>query len=219
MSRREQQPSGAIEPRRRGQLARAEGMPTFNPFSMIRRIAEDMDRMFEGVGLPGLRGLGLQELETFTPKIDIFKQDGKLVVRADLPGVDLDDITVEISNDSLVIEGERTYEHEEDEEGVYRVERGSGHFRREIPLPEGVKPDTATATFKNGVLEIAMEAPEMEQHRRIEVKSEEQAQQPQQAQTQSEQGQAQSEQAQTPSEGETKAERPEQTEEKGPKAA
>jgi len=210
MSRREQQQSGAIEPRRRGQLARSEGMPTFNPFSMMRRIAEDMDRMFEGVERPGLRGLGSQELETFTPKIDVFKQDGKLVLRADLPGVDLDDITVEISDNALVIEGERTYEHEEDEEGVYRVERGYGHFRREIPLPEGVKPDTATATFNNGVLEITVEAPEMEQRRRIDVKREEQAQQPQQAQ---------SEQAQTPSQGDTKAERPEQTEEKGSKAA
>src|SRR5262249_11387873 len=162
---------GAIEPRRLGKLARSEGMPVFNPFSMIRRIAEDMDRMFEGIGLPGLRGLGLQELETFTPKIDIFKQDGKLVLRADLPGVDLDHVTVEISDNALVIEGERTYEHKEDQEGVYRVERGYGHFHRKIPLPEGVKPDTATATFKNGVLEIAMEAPEMEQRRRIEVKS------------------------------------------------
>jgi HSP20 family protein len=190
-------------------------MPTFNPFSMMRRIAEDMDRMFEGVGLPGLGGLGSQELESFTPKIDVFKQDGKFVLRADLPGVDLDDVTVEISDNALVIEGERTYEHEEDEAGVYRVERGYGHFRRQIPLPEGVKPDTATATFKNGVLEITVEAPEMEQRRRIDVKREEQAQQPQQAQSE----QPQSEQAQTPSQGDTKAERPEQTDEKGLKAA
>ena len=96
MSRREQQESGAIEPRRRrSQPGRAEAMPTFNPFSMIRRIAEDMDRLFEGAGLPALGSLSSRGLETFTPQIDIFKQDGKLVVRADLPGVDLDDVTAE----------------------------------------------------------------------------------------------------------------------------
>jgi len=196
-------------------------MPTFSPFTLIRRVAEDMDRMFEEVGLPTLGRLNPSaEMEGFTPRIDIFEQDGKLMVRADLPGVDLDDVTVEISDDALVIEGERTYEHEEDKEGVYQVERAYGHFRREIPLPEGVKPDTATATFKNGVLEIAVERPQTEQRRRIDVKSEEQPQQSQQTQ-QGQEGQ-QGQQTETPGQGEAKAETTEQTEsteQQEPKAA
>jgi HSP20 family protein len=179
-------------------------MPAFSPFSLIRRIAEDMDRMFEG--FPFVDRLSPSAwMEGFTPKVDILKQDGKLLVRADLPGVDLKDVTVEISDDAIVIEGERTYEHEEDKEGVYRVERSYGRFHREIPLPENVKVDTATATFKNGVLEIAIEAPQMENRRRIEVKSEEQ---PQQAQ-----------QTLTSSPAETKAETTEPTEQPGSKAA
>ena len=201
MSHREQQESGAIEPRRRSQLARATTMPAFSPFSLIRRIAEDMDRMFEGFPFVDRLSPGA-EMEGFTPKVDILKQDGKLLVRADLPGVDLKDVTVEISDDAIVIEGERTYEHEEDKEGVYRVERSYGRFHREIPLPENVKVDTATATFKNGVLEIAIEAPQMENRRRIEVKSEEQAQQ-----------------TLTSSPAETKAETTEPTEQPGSKAA
>jgi HSP20 family protein len=175
MSRKEEKESGAIEPRHRSLLSKSEGMPTFSPFSMMRKMAENMDRMFEGVGLPLFGRFNLRELEAFAPQVDIFKQDGKLIVRADVPGVELKDVSVDISDDAIVIEGERTYEHKEDEKGVYRLERGYGRFRREIPLPEGVKTDTATAKFKNGVLEIAMEAPpETENRRRVEIKSEEQ---------------------------------------------
>ena len=72
--------------------------------------------------------------------------------------------------------GERSEntEHEEREEGVYRSERGYGHFRRQIPLPHGVKTDTATANFKNGVLEITIEAPQLAKNRRrIQIQGEE----------------------------------------------
>jgi HSP20 family protein len=136
-----------------------------------------MDRVFEGTGLPTSGRFRPGELGTFAPKVDLFKKDGKVVVRADLPGVKLDDVSVEITDNAVVIEGERSYEHEEDERGVYRLERSYGRFHREVPLPEGVKAESATATFKNGVLEIAIEAPETEQRRRIEVKGEEEAQQ------------------------------------------
>src|SRR5262245_14229396 len=176
MSHRDQEKSGAIEPRRRTQIAGSERLPTFSPFGLFRRLADDMDRMFEGVGLPTFGRLTSGELEAFTPKVDLFKKDGKLVVRADLPGVKLDDVSVEITDNAVVIEGERSYEHEQDERGVYRLERSYGRFQREVPLPEGVKAESASATFKNGVLEIAIEAPETEQRRRIEVKGEAEAQ-------------------------------------------
>lgn len=177
MSRRDEQQSGAIEPRRRNQPSGFEGLATFSPFGLIRRFADDMDRMFEGGGFRNFGRFGSGELGTFTPKVDVFKEDRKLVVRADLPGVKLDDVSVEITDNALVIEGERSYEHEEDEKGVYRLERSYGRFRREVPLPDGVKAESATATFKDGVLEIAIEAPETEQRRRIEVKGEGQTQQ------------------------------------------
>jgi HSP20 family protein len=66
----------------------------------------------------------------------------------------------------VTIEGERKCEHEETKEGVYTRERAYGHFRREIPLPEGVKTDTAKANFKNGTLEITFDAPETAKNRR-----------------------------------------------------
>ena len=69
-------------------------------------------------------------------------------------------VTVDVSEHAVTIEGERKCEHEATEEGVYTCERSYGHFRREIPLPEGVKTDTAKANFKNGILEITFDAPE-----------------------------------------------------------
>jgi HSP20 family protein len=103
---------------------------------------------------------------TFSPHVDVFEKNGKLVITADLPGLNKDDVKVDITEDAVMIEGERQYEHEERGEGVYRTERSYGHFHRQIPLPPGVKTDTATAIFKNGVLEITMEAPQLSKNRR-----------------------------------------------------
>src|SRR5262249_46759921 len=173
----------AIEPRRRGQISRMEPWSAFSPFSMMHRFADEMDRMFESVGFPSLERFSpWASGERFSPEVDIFERDNKLVIRADLPGLTKDDVKVDVTEDAVVMEGERKYEHEEREEGVYRSERGYGHFHRRIPLPEGVKTDTATATFKNGVLEVTMEAPQASKNRRrIQIQGEEPGQKPGQA--------------------------------------
>ena len=163
-SRKESQ---AIEPRRRNQSLQ-ENWTSLSPFSLMRRFAEDMDRVFEGFGIPSRTGRLTPWAETnqYLPEIDMFEREGKLVVRADLPGMSKDDIKVEITDRTISIEGERKYEHEADEGGVYRSERAYGQFRREIPLPEGVKTDSATARFKDGVLEISLDAAQMSKNRR-----------------------------------------------------
>jgi HSP20 family protein len=112
--------------------------------------------------------------DRFSPSIDVFERDGKFVVRVDLPGLSKEDVTVDVTDNFITIEGERKYEREDDQEGVYRSERGYGRFLRRVPLPKGVKPDTATANFKNGVLEVKIEAEEMSKsHRRIDIQAEE----------------------------------------------
>jgi HSP20 family protein len=161
--------SQAIEPRRRSQTPQQlESWFPLSPFSMMRRFADDMDRMFEGFGMTGRTSRLSSWMETgqYIPQVDIFERGGKLVVRADLPGMTKDDVNVEITADSIRIEGERKYEHEANEEGVYRSERSYGRFVREIPLPEGVKTDNATAKFNNGVLEITVDAPQTSKNRR-----------------------------------------------------
>ena len=176
--------SQAMERQQGGQLSRRErdwAMP-FTPFSLMRRFADQMDRMFEDFGFPSLERFGRSSgTEMFSPQVEMFERDRKLVVRADLPGMTKDDVKVEVTEDAIVIEGERRYEHEVNEEGIYRSERSYGRFYREIPLPEGVKTDNATANFKNGVLEIAMDASEAGKNRkRIEIKGEDTSRKPDQ---------------------------------------
>jgi HSP20 family protein len=170
----------SVEPRRSGPISRMEQWPAFGPFGMMRHFADEMDRMFEGFGFPGRsRFASSTPLENFSPEVDIFERDGKLVISADLPGMTRDDVKVEITDDAIILEGERKYEHEEREEGVYRSERSYGRFRRQIPLPDGVKTDTVSANFKNGVLEITMDAPKSSQNRRrIPIQGEEPSKKP-----------------------------------------
>jgi hypothetical protein len=88
-----------------------------------------------------------------------------------LPGLTKDDVNVEITDDAINISGERRNEDEERREGYYRSERSYGGFFRSIQLPEGANAEDANATFNNGVLEITMEAPQLQSRgRRLEIK-------------------------------------------------
>jgi HSP20 family protein len=156
------------------------------PFEFMRRFAEEMDRLFGDFGLGAgwhlpralTRGRELLRRETgmipadWSPQVDIQYRDGKLVVRADLPGMSKDDIKVEIKEDMLAIQGERKQEKKEEHEGYFYNECSYGSFYRAIPLPEGADAAKATAEFKNGVLEVAMPAPPGPQQkvRRLEVR-------------------------------------------------
>jgi HSP20 family protein len=146
-------------------------MLKMSPFALMRRITEDMDhyfahlRMREGGQDMAAAGSGL-----FTPPVEVLERDGTLTVRADLPGLTKDDVRVEITEDTLTIEGERRSEHEERQGEVFRSERSYGMFRRQIPLPEGVNTDQAKANFKDGVLEVTMPAPQRQARgRQIEI--------------------------------------------------
>lgn len=148
------------------------GLGGLSPFSLMRRMLEDMDRMFEGLGSAraGLEGSTTGGFAIWSPAIDVIERDGRFVVRADVPGLSPDDIRLEVRDGALVLEGERRQEIEvEGEEGVYRSERMYGRFSRVIPLPEAADLDKAAARFENGVLEIEIPLREDAQRRRIEI--------------------------------------------------
>lgn len=163
------------EGRNSGLLSRRDPFDLFGvgPFAMMRRMQEDMDRLFGGFGSrrawPALAGEG--ERIDWMPAIEAFQRGNEFVVRADVPGMSPDDLSVEIGDDQLTIRGERTYDHDEEREGVFRSERAYGSFYRVIPLPPGAVADSATANFKDGVLEIVVQAPsqEVRRGRRVEI--------------------------------------------------
>lgn len=107
----------------------------------------------------------------WSPQIETFQRGNEFVVRADLPGLKRADVKIDITDDSITIEGERREEHEEDREGFYRSERSYGSFSRAVPLPEGAITDSAKAHFNNGVLEVVIQAPprEVSRGRRLEI--------------------------------------------------
>jgi HSP20 family protein len=137
-----------------------------SPFSFMRRFGEGMEQLFAEFGGGGLMPRGFTEIAAWAPQIEMFQRDGQVIIRADLPGLKKDDMQVELRDDSVIIRGERQEERKEEGEGFYRTERTYGRFYREIPLPAGVDTSKATATFRDGVLEIAMPAEQSEARRR-----------------------------------------------------
>jgi HSP20 family protein len=125
--------------------------------SLMRRFSLDLDRLFDDFGVrPRFFRQALPQEFAWSPDVEIFERNGRFNVRADLPGLAKEDIKVHIVEGLLTIEGERKREVETKREGLYRSERSYGTFYRSIPLPEGSKVDQIQATFKNGVLEVAL---------------------------------------------------------------
>ena len=187
-----QQPSGqatqGMQRRGNGQQTgvarRGGGMPSlFNmdpfemfrmsPFALMRRFMEDIEQQWPQLGMGrGGQGMATTGSEFFSPPVEILEREGHLIVRADLPGLTKDDGHVEVTDEALTIEGERRSEHEERQGGFFRSERRYGTFRRQIPLPEGVNAEQVTASFKDGVLEVSMPAPQQQARgRRIAIQS------------------------------------------------
>jgi HSP20 family protein len=155
------------------------------PFSVMRRISDEMDRLFENFGMG--RGFLQDETEAggsfdvgsygagapsmWSPHIEVCERNGKLLIQADLPGMKRDDVHVRVENDEVIIQGERRQEQAQNERGYYRSERSYGSFYRTIPLPEGTSAESASATFRDGVLEIELDAPRQQQRgRTIEIR-------------------------------------------------
>jgi HSP20 family protein len=105
----------------------------------------------------------------WAPQIEIVQRDDEIVVRADLPGLDRNDIDVEVNDGVLTISGERRQESRDEREGFIRSERAYGSFYRAIPLPDGVNAEEISANFRDGVLEIAVPVPENQRQRRRRV--------------------------------------------------
>jgi len=138
------------------------GLLSMSPFALLRAMTDEMDRAFSGFG--STSGGGLQQ--TWVPPMEIKEKDGHLVVFADLPGIQKNDVKVEVNDDVLVIEGERKQEREEGQGRSYRSERSYGRFYRAIQLPDGAKGDQARAEFNNGVLEVKIPVEQSKSNRR-----------------------------------------------------
>ncbi len=113
----------------------------------------------------GDRSVGCQKdsrhprVAAWSPRVDVFEKDNRLITKIDLPGLKKEDVEVEFVDGRLVIFGERKTEAEKKEENYYRCEREYGSFYRTVPLPENVRFEDVKATFADGVLEVSVPLP------------------------------------------------------------
>jgi len=145
---------------RREDYSPSRDLFSFSPFSMMRRLSEEMDRAFAS-SLGMSRGFG--EHGMWSPAVDVRERNGNLEIQAELPGLNKDDVKVECTDEGIIIQGERKREQESEEGGWRRSERTYGRFYRMIPLPDGAQTEQAKAEFKDGVLQVRV--PISEQHR------------------------------------------------------
>lgn len=109
----------------------------------------------------------------FIPHMDVSETEKEINISAELPGMNVEDIDISMTGNSLTIKGEKKSEKEEKGERYYRSERSYGSFRRSIPLPEEVEEEEIEATYKNGVLKVKLpKSPETQKGaKQIEIKS------------------------------------------------
>jgi HSP20 family protein len=150
----------------------------WRPFMDLTRWERDMDRMMEDFfgrrGRPWWpeRWFRTDELELRAPVVDLFEEKDDIVVKAELPGMEKNDIEVNLTDHTLTIKGEKKKEEEIKEENYYRSERAYGSFVRTLELPREVHADKVKATFKNGVLEVRVPKTEAAKAKEIKVKVE-----------------------------------------------
>lgn len=143
----------------------------WNPSEEMRKMEQWMNSMFgefepvTGRLLPV--GTGEDVMKTATPSIDLQEIENKILVTADVPGIEKEDITVNIHADTLEITAQKK---KEKGEGYLRRERGYTKFYRRIALPDNVNPDKVDAALKDGVLTVEMEKMALPDVKKIDIK-------------------------------------------------
>jgi HSP20 family protein len=105
----------------------------------------------------------------WAPAVDIYETENELVLKADLPDVDLKDIDVRVENQTLTISGERKFEKNDSTKGYHRIERSYGTFVRSFSVPNTFDTETIAADFKNGVLSVTLPKKEAAKPRQVKV--------------------------------------------------
>lgn len=161
MIRRE--PSG-IRRRKPTGIARRPSFFSWDPFEEIRETQRYLSDLFEDF-MPA----EWAESETYAPLVDVKEEDNNVIVTADMPGVNKEDVDINVRDDMIEINAQHKEESKTEEEGYYRHERTYRAFSRTVPLPASVSEEGASAKLENGVLKITLPKAEEEKERKIKV--------------------------------------------------
>ncbi len=147
----------------------------WSPFKELDRMSKDMDRLWDQVFPTSRRFLrelpvkALMEKDTAPPAIDIIDRPEAIVVKAELPGVEKDNVDISLHDNALTISGKIEREKEEKKENFYYSERSYASYSRTVDLPCKVNSDKVTAGLKNGILTINLPKAEEVKTKKIKV--------------------------------------------------
>jgi HSP20 family protein len=141
----------------------------WNPWREMPILHNRINRMFDDPFFSLGRLSDEDSLGMWNPAVDLYEKDDQFIIKAELPGVNKDDIKVDLKDRVLTLSGERTYENEVKEENYYRRERSYGKFQRAFTLPADVDSEKIKAEFKDGVLQIEVPKPEDRKAKQVTV--------------------------------------------------
>ncbi len=142
------------------------------PFSELMSLRQAMDKLFEDSFVRPSRFLAAFG-ETAAPAIDAYQTPNEVVVKAAMPGVNPEDINIDITGDTLTIKGETKTEEEIKKEDYLYQERRYGGFSRSLVLPSGLRADKAEANLENGILTLTIPKAEEAKPKTIKIKAKE----------------------------------------------
>ena len=140
----------------------------WDPFREFAQMSDEIGRWF---GETPERQKAEKGSVMWAPRVDIKETDKDVTVKADLPGIKMEDIDVSVDENQLVIKGERKLEKEEKEKDYIRVERSYGSFYRSFDVGVPIKADEVNASYDNGVLEITIPKAEVKKAKKVEITS------------------------------------------------
>ncbi len=143
----------------------------FEPFRPLVTFQDRLNRIFDDA-FRGSRGASEEEWAlggSWAPSVDIYEQEGNIVLKAELPGLDPKDVDVHVENNVLTLRGERKLDNEVKQENYHRVERSYGAFSRSFTLPSVVDTDKIKAEFKDGLLRLVLPKKEEAKPKQISI--------------------------------------------------
>jgi len=140
---------------------------TWPGFGRLSTLRDEIDRLFEAPLAELARSSQL--LSGWTPALDVFEDKDNVVVKAELPGMNKDDIEISLHDGSLSISGERKTESTTNDAEVYRSERFVGRFQRTVALPTPVNAEKVKAQYKDGILTVTLPKTEEAKPKHIDV--------------------------------------------------
>ncbi len=142
----------------------------YEPFRELDRLQNEMNRIFDGflspAGTPRSAGPAPR---TWAPSVDIAESENALLLRAELPGMKIEDVDIELAGDTLTIRGERHFDGDETRQHFVRVERSYGRFQRSFTLGVPIESDQVTASYRDGILEVTLPKSEETRPRKVAV--------------------------------------------------